>query len=366
MKNRERVNFSGLRMFRQSGVSLVEIMVALVLSLVLLAGVGRIYVGSKQTYRVQDGQSRLQENGRYAIDLLTKDVRETGYQGCRPMGTVTPNVIALVSSGTDFSFTQATAITGNEGSSGSWSPTLAATLNNVITGTDVITVQFASACGGTPVTASTSTSVTIPATNTCGVGASSNCGAGTGSCKGDMLVLADCQNVDVFRADTVSPSSATNPTTITINGTNNSAANLSKPYAADNAELMLFNSNTYFIRLNPNNEPSLFRLDNTTAMGGNNPVELVEGIENMQILYGVDTDSDGTPNQFMTADLVPPNWAQVVSVQAILTARSVGESADYLTTLPNPARSYNGNNSYVDSRLLKTFSATISLRNREP
>jgi len=354
MNAKKSLGSPGLRVFRQSGVSLVEILVALVLSLVLLAGVGQIYLGSKQTYRVQDGQSRLQENGRYALELLTHDIREVGYQGCRQIGTPTPPKIIANAPGNTFA--QATVITGNEGpTTGGWSPNLAlpGTLNaTVMAGTDVVAIQFASSCGGAPISAATTnTSVTIPATNTCNLGA------------GDTLLLSDCQSVDVFRADTATA------TTVTVTGANNSPGNLSKAYSPlTAAELMRFNSYTYFIRLGASGEePALWRLDNTSAAIVNNPVELVEGIENMQILYGVDTDSDRAPNQFVTADVVDAAvwWTQVVSVRVTLTARSVGEKgSDNLTSAPNAPRFYNGNANYVDRRLLRNFSATISLRNR--
>jgi type IV pilus assembly protein PilW len=67
---------------RQQGLTLVEIMVAVALSVILLTGVIQIFVGSKATYRLQDNIARLQENGRFALDFLTRDVRMAGYRGC--------------------------------------------------------------------------------------------------------------------------------------------------------------------------------------------------------------------------------------------------------------------------------------------
>jgi type IV pilus assembly protein PilW len=65
---------------RQSGVSLVEIMVALTAGLLLTVTVGQIYLANKQTYRLQEAQSRLQEDGRYALDILTRNIRLAGYK----------------------------------------------------------------------------------------------------------------------------------------------------------------------------------------------------------------------------------------------------------------------------------------------
>ena len=63
------------------GFSLVELMVALVITLILLAGIGQIFLSSKKSYTVQDSLSRMQETGRYAMDTLTQDLRRAGYWG---------------------------------------------------------------------------------------------------------------------------------------------------------------------------------------------------------------------------------------------------------------------------------------------
>jgi type IV pilus assembly protein PilW len=63
------------------GFSLVELMVALVISLILMAGIGQIFLGSKKSFTIQDSLGRMQENGRYAMGILTQDLRRAGYWG---------------------------------------------------------------------------------------------------------------------------------------------------------------------------------------------------------------------------------------------------------------------------------------------
>lgn len=63
----------------QCGLTLVEILVALVISAFLLAGVIQLFLGSKQTYRSHDGLSRIQENGRFALEAMSRDIRAAGY-----------------------------------------------------------------------------------------------------------------------------------------------------------------------------------------------------------------------------------------------------------------------------------------------
>ncbi|MGB5408926.1 MAG: PilW family protein [Thiogranum sp.] len=64
----------------QHGFSLVEILVAMAIGLLLTAGLIQILSGSKQTYRVQDNLSRLQENGRFAIVQLGNSIRMAGFK----------------------------------------------------------------------------------------------------------------------------------------------------------------------------------------------------------------------------------------------------------------------------------------------
>jgi len=68
--------------YTQGGISVVEIMVSIAISLILLAGVMQIMFTNKQTYRVQEAFARLQENGRFAMDFLAKDIRMAGFIGC--------------------------------------------------------------------------------------------------------------------------------------------------------------------------------------------------------------------------------------------------------------------------------------------
>jgi type IV pilus assembly protein PilW len=76
-------NFGSTRN-RQSGFSMIELILALGLGLIVTAGVVQLFVGNNQTYSVLMGQSRLQESARYAMDFITRSARSTGYYGCDP------------------------------------------------------------------------------------------------------------------------------------------------------------------------------------------------------------------------------------------------------------------------------------------
>ena len=63
----------------QTGMTLIELMLALVISSVLMFGVATVYVSSKRGYNIQDNLARQQENSRFSLQLLTQDLRMAGY-----------------------------------------------------------------------------------------------------------------------------------------------------------------------------------------------------------------------------------------------------------------------------------------------
>ena len=332
--------------YRVRGLTLIEMMLAMVLSFVLLAGIIQIYISSKQSYRLMEGQSRIQENARYAMDLLQRDLRIAGYMGC--VSNATPNVVA--NSPGDVNLNN--PVTGYESVSSNWSPTLPTTLsgmsspNHVIKGTDIIRIDFGESCGGNLKANMASDSANIPiiSPNSCDLKVN------------DLTLISDCQRVDLFRGSSVS--SGTDPQTIAHDNTVNTSNLISKAYQQD-AEVYKLRSYIYFIRAGESGAPALWRLDNLAATGGNNPLELVEGIEDLQIVYGEDTDGDRSPNRYLPANDV--NFANVVSARITLRARS---SSDNLTLT---SRTYSlDNQSITDRRMARTFTTTVGVRNRLP
>ena len=71
-------------MRRAQGFSLIELMLALALGVVVTAGIVTLFVGNNQTYTLLNGQSRMQENARFALDFITRSARAAGYFGCDP------------------------------------------------------------------------------------------------------------------------------------------------------------------------------------------------------------------------------------------------------------------------------------------
>src|SRR6056297_957172 len=66
---------------RKGGFSLVELMVAITLGLLLTAGMIQLFSSSKLTFQTNDALARVQENGRYALEVLKRELREAGTSG---------------------------------------------------------------------------------------------------------------------------------------------------------------------------------------------------------------------------------------------------------------------------------------------
>jgi type IV pilus assembly protein PilW len=317
------------------GFSLVEMMVAIVIGLILLAGVSSVMVSTKRTYNTQDSLGRLQENARIAMVILERSLRNAGYIGCN----INPsNITSVIDSSSDpYSFNLTNLLEGSE-SGGNWYPsgaTLASTLKdgsgNPITpraGTDLLYIRGAESDGTLQLQEkmnkqSASLKVNQP----------------SGIADGEILILSDCSSTDIFQATGVNTSGgfdnilhntgSTVPGNVMLEG----GAKLSKNYGTD-AKLMSFQSTIYYIGTGKSGEPALFRRRISTT-GTFTTEELVEGIENLQVLYGEDTNSDRVADVYRKADAVV-NWGNVVTVRFGIIARALANlNADRRTANRN-------------------------------
>ena len=213
-----------------------------------------------------------------------------------------------------------------------------------------------------------------------GAGCSNGDDALSGICPGDTLLISDCTKSLAFLVTETSPlSTPTVPTEVKI--IHNSGANPGAEFnGQQNAEGSFtaagpdyqFEEGSEIVRMTTKffyvgkgvNGPALF-----VKNGFDAGVELVEGVENLQVLYGQDTDGDNVPNHFVPADILT-DFAQVTAVRISILLRSVknlpwrtaaekthllgGTNAMTATTITSPE----------DKRLRKTMNMTIKLRNR--
>ncbi|MFN3333378.1 MAG: PilW family protein [Caldilinea sp.] len=67
---------------QQTGFSIVELMVAMLLGLILLGAVVAAFISSSQTTRLNQNLTRLHEDARLAIDTMAQEIREAGRVAC--------------------------------------------------------------------------------------------------------------------------------------------------------------------------------------------------------------------------------------------------------------------------------------------
>ena len=65
---------------KQTGYTVVELLIAGTLGLVLLAGVGQLFIGSNQTFRMQRQLADVQDSGRFAIGFLRDEIERAGWE----------------------------------------------------------------------------------------------------------------------------------------------------------------------------------------------------------------------------------------------------------------------------------------------
>lgn len=341
------INRPGLRL--NAGFTLVELMVAMTLGLMLVAGIGYVYVASNQSYRTMDATSRIQENARYAFEVLSHDIRLAGFTGC---GYST--MANTLNSSTDWDknlFNR--PLVGYEGGVSNFpSGTVA---DNVRANTDGIVILRANNDNEYIVDSHNANSAQFKLK------------ANHNIKQGEILVVTNCTHAAVFQMTNVNNNN-TIDTVVHNTGNATQPGNCTKGFGlpidcsstngtaytfTPGSRLLKLSSALYYIRNNAANEPSLYRqyLMESGGDAATEAEELVEGVENMQIEYGEDTDTtaDGAVNAYRSANNVV-DWSRVLSVRVVFSMMSrQGERA---STQSN------------DGRIRKDFTMTIAVRNR--
>ncbi len=242
----------------QKGFTLVELMIALTIGLILLLVIGTVFSSSRQAFRVQEDNARIQENGRFALEIIGRSIKQAGHA-------------EIPFTGLKVAFT-GVPIAGTDG----------------VGAADTITLQYDGVVGDQ-------------------------------SCDGELAVAGD----------------------IIQNHFNLDAAN---------AELRCLGTS-----------------DLAPGVPGASPVgsALVENIEDLQVLYGIDTTGDQSANRYIVAPatLVDPLWNQVVTARVCVLVRS---DKTNIVVSAGQYRDCTGNNVNVpaDGRLRRAFTSTFNLRNR--
>lgn len=325
---------------RQQGFSLVELMIAMVLGLLLMAGVLQTFLSSKQTYSTNNALARVQESGRFAMEFLTNDIRNAGYKGeCLYSVNNLLNDKSEKYNADYFDLNQ--PISGKNDISPTW-------VKNRTAG-DVIHVKYAANIPG--VTASGNT-----AANANAIALS----AASGVAQDTIIIVSDYFGCDMFqnrsnaKANSLSRGNTGSP------GNKNPGKGNDFSHAYDSSmEILTLQSSTYYIGNGVKNLPSLRRISFTT--GTETHEELVEGVQDMQVLYGI-AGNDRQVDSYVSANKVT-NWDNVVSVRIYLLLVSTETNV----VPENQTVNFNGTDVTIQNRrLAQVFSTTIGIRNRLP
>jgi len=301
------------------GIGLIELMVSAVISLILIAGVVGLTVNSSSAYRSQVNHVRNQENSRFAFDFLSRDIRMAGYLGCLTNDANLTNNLNVADDGNLYDVDE--TLEGFEQGQSSWLPSGGNTSSlNMIPGTDAITIRFVSPAQSAELDQTANAAGTVDAENNAYQFA-----------EGNVVILSDCEKGDLFQVSN-SPSSSNVlehyvGDALTPGNLKNELGGFAGAdyFAADgNAKVFRYYAVRYFVRhrvAGDTSTPVALYRSYVSDQGRVFTEEVVEGIENLQLLYGEDTDSDGVANSYVKATGVS-NWSNVLSVQIGILARS--------------------------------------------
>jgi type IV pilus assembly protein PilW len=292
------------------GFSLIEFMVAILLGSILIAGAVGVYLGSKRSYTEVEQVAALAENARFSLSLLEDSLRHAGFFAAAGPGSILPDGdLTAIPSAADCTGRAAAYDPGNYlfGVQAA-SATVFSCITDAVVGTDVLVIKHLAPAPAydadpTDATAARDGVISFPA----------------GLLGTETYVIANAEQGVLFDGADTQPSVSSG-----------------EVYA--NGAAFAYRFYVYYVR-NTGATPALARktLAWDTTVGAMTVVteDLVEGVENMQFLYGEDTDLDGEPEQF-TNDTAVTNWDRVIAVRAFLLVQSTIDDTAYVDNRTYP------------------------------
>lgn len=334
-------------MNKQSGFSLVELMIAVTLGLIVITAVSSIFLSSNKTNKTQENLARLQENARFALNKMQTDIRMAGYRGClgrkgsAPAAEVTlvNNIIKGSTYADDFFL----ALQGFNAGAAAWSPALdgsiAAAIPAPTAGSDIISVRMSTGTS-TPLSA-------LMANKSATIAIAAN---PDNLAVGDTALIADCVTSTVFKITGITATSIEHSTAT------NTVENLGRAFDTD-ALVTPIATVTYYVGPSADlaNGLSLWRKTNNSSSE-----ELVDNVEQLQITYAEDSNADWAPDKYVSADNVT-DMNNVIAVKLMLLTRTTDDK------LSSQGQNYTFNGVLTtpsDKRIRRAFNLVITLRNR--
>lgn len=347
---------------KSQGFTLVELMISVTLGMVLIGSLFQVISNHKMLTNTEMSLTRVQESGRYVMDMFTREIRKVGYHGCTDPSEMSVNVMSLSGVDSDFG---GTSLRGFEvGAGGVFSPALSASdaLNtiegssagNARVGSDVLQIKYAQRTGAKLVSSTDASSAFVT--------------VDSNSKKleiNDIAMIANCQSAHIFTITDVTKN--TDDFTFSHSNAANSTTSMTPGYA-DGADILAYKDLTFFIadtnRVTNDGMTvySLFRKDSTEAVAQ----ELIEGVEFMQVLYGQNLGAGQM--RFVSAGTAGLDMQDVVAIRVAILLQgfeiSMPEVDDHSYTLLDQVVSDTGDIKHNGGRYLrKVFASTVQLRN---
>lgn len=333
---------------KQKGLSLVEIMVAIALASVIIAGIIQVFQSNRQSYNLTEGLVRVQENGRFAINYMNRVLRGVSNYGCIPSPDGAVNNVQIHLANTRL--TEMTAIQNN--APGTGAQQMRSTADGAaVAGTfdlpDTLTLLVGD---GREARVESLVAGSSPA--------QLNITADAAFAAGDYVLVSSCQVGDFIRLG------ANTAGTVIEDGTNSLRTDF---LTRGDTEITVegVQAITFFVQ-----DDSL-RIETLNTNTGNRTAaqELLSGIENMQIRYGVDRTGDEVADYFdnITAVINEDDIDRVVAIEINLLAisGSAAEGASEAVTSSAQTITLGGQTATFNDvdRLRRAFQSTIALRN---
>lgn len=352
------MNVSSHTPLRQSGMTLVELMVGLAVGILLLYGVGLLFTQNKQSYRQNEDLARLQEEARFALEEVARDVSMTGFLA----EIVDANIFFVGNSAADeVTFQSALGATVNCGPAGlgrNWFYNFGDPLidDSILTGDNLATGAAAQALFSCidPATFQTGTDV---------VGIKRTSGVPSGVVNPPINVVAPANRVYI-RENGARGVLYQSPGLPQAPGA-----------AADRVVVQPYNEweytpRIYFVRnfaMTPGDGiPTLCRVRLNNGGAAGRPAAhvqecIAQGVEDLQLEFGLDTNEDGSANVYVS-NPAPADRTRTVSVRIYLLMRTtnldVGYTDDRTYTVSNkPAYTP------ADRFHRRIYSSTVMVRN---
>jgi type IV pilus assembly protein PilW len=292
-------------MRRQTGFTLVELMISMLLGIVVVGGVISVLLANRKSYRTTEGISQVQESARTAFELMARDIRQAGTSGCDGARADTDRRMANVLTSTAWWRNWETIRGYNEGQP---DPAVAqgTAVGQRVAGTDTLHVHGVEGAGFA-IASHNAASATMTLQGTAPFVA------------GDILMICDFDHTSIFRASNYSG--------VTVSyaaggGSGNCSTGLNFPpdCSSSTGNVYQFQQNAWIGRLNAtvwyigNNGRaadggrSLYRI---RLDAGGVPVteEVVAGVTDLQIRFG--RNNNDTVDT--AASVTGAQWADVNS-----------------------------------------------------